>query len=696
MTDRVIRIIVDTGSGNRDLDALEDNLEDVEDQEKKTEQSTKALSRAFGALLAGLSLRELGQAADAYTNIGNRIRLVTDSQEELNTVQDELFALSQRTRTSLTATAELYSRTAIAVEELGASQRETIKFTEAVNQTLQISGATAAEAAGSTVQFAQGLAAGALRGEELNSVLEGNNRLARVLAKEFGVGVGQLRQLGEQGELTADRIFKAVLDAGPALNAEFQNINPTIEQTITTMGNFATLLVGSFNEAAGVTEGLTRLFTLNEESAAELAATIRSLGLDFREFVEVATVSVVNFAEAAGPRFAAVQAEIVKIIAALTRDEDLFREALAGQDAFKGEIDEITSRLDAEFDAIQRNNEERRKGLEARNADLDAPGTVRTGGETEISKEQQKVLDQQAKLIASLTQQARAVEIANRTGREYKDVLQELRIEALAAAGGTADFGDNALELAGRLQKAREEAELLKAEQRQLEADMERAAEITEESATAAERYAVALAELQDLLDRGLITPETFERAKDGLDDLDSATEDFFRRARENSQDILAELFAGGFDSLEDFGQAFAQMIQRLAAQALAAKIFESLLGSGNAGGGNNGASVASFFSSVFGGRQFGGGVQAGQPVNTGEGGRFNSEVFIPNVGGTVVPINQGRGGGISQPANVNFTAINALEDSEIIGAFQGGAGDQVLINRISVKRTAIRRALGV
>lgn len=697
MTDRVIRIIVDTGDGNRALVTLEDNLEGVERQEKRTTQSTNALGQAFRTLIAGLSLRELGRLADSYTTIQNRIRLVTDSQAELNNVQDEVFALAQRTRTDLTATADLYGRAARAVQDFGGSQADTLRFAEAVNQTLQISGATAAEAAGSTVQFAQGLAAGALRGEELNSVLEGNNRLARVLAKEFGVGIGQLRKLGEEGALTSDRIFKAVIEAGPELRAEFENITPTLEQTFTTLRNFGTLVVGSFNEAAGVTEGLNEIFSLTEEEAAELAATVRSLGLDFREFVEVATVAVVNFAETVAPRFGAVQAEIVKIIAALTRDEELFRAALEGQEEFEAEVDVIISRLDAEFEAIRRNNEERRKGLEERTVDLEAPGTgtgvaVAPG----LTEEQEKAREAQEKLIRSLQQTAEATEIANRTGREYKEVLQELQIQELATAGGNAEFADSALELAGRLQKAREEAQLLAEEERQLLRDQERAAEITADVATETEKYAIALADLQDLLDRGLISPETFERAKDRLDELGSETEDFFRRARENSQDILAEFFAGGFDSLDDFARAFGDMLLDLTSQALAANVFDAIFGKAGAGGGGSNPFV-DFFTGVFGGRQFGGGVQGGQAVNTGEGGRFGSEVFIPNVGGTVVPLGAGAGaGGSMAPPQVNLTNVSVLENSEIVGAFNDGSGDQVLLNRISVKRTAVRAALGI
>ena len=210
MAERVIRIILDANDLKAGLDQVKGKMKGVGDQTKKTGESMRALRSVAGGLLAALSIRELGRAADEYTNIGNRIRLVTDSTEEFNTVQAEVVALAQRTRTDLGATAELYARVARSTEDLGASQREVLTFTESVNQALQISGATAAEAGAGVIQFAQGLASGALRGDELRSVMEQMPRLASALADNLGISIGELRKLGEQGKLTSEAVFDAI------------------------------------------------------------------------------------------------------------------------------------------------------------------------------------------------------------------------------------------------------------------------------------------------------------------------------------------------------------------------------------------------------------------------------------------------------------------------------------------------------
>lgn len=701
MADRVIRIVLDTKQANSALDQLEGNLKDVDKESKSASKSANALGGAFRTLVAGLSIRELVQRADAFTTIGNRLRLVTDSTAEFNAVQDELIGIAQRTRSDLGATADLYARVARSTDELGRSQAETLRFTESVNQAIQISGATSQEAAAGVIQFSQGLASGALRGDELRSVLEQMPRLARALADGFGVSIGELRKLGEAGELAGEKIFDIILEAGPELNAEFEKVTPTMAQAITTVSNFATVVIGEFNEAAGITEGLVDIFKLTDEETQELGASVRSLALDFREFVEVATVAVANFVETVGPKFGAIQAEIIKIIAALTRDEDLFRAALEGQAEFEAELGVIQSKLDAEFEAIRRNNEERRKAAEDRDADLNAPGTrVDRGGavDPEDAKELERVRKAQEALLASLRQQTEALQIANTTGRDYRDVLQELKIEALAAAGADETFGEAALFAAGALQKQKEEAQALADEADRMQDDLDAAAELTLEARDAAEVYADELAEIQRLLGLGLITEDVADKSIANLDKVNDDLEDFFRRARENSQDILAGFLESGLQDLDEFGRAFAQMLLQLASQALAAGIFEAILGAQGGGGGNSTGGYLQAALSIFGGgRQFGGGVQAGQAVTTGEGGRFGAEVFVPNVGGNVVPINSGRGdlSGM-EPPTVNNTIVNTIDPGEITGAFQSGAGDNVLLNRISTRKNAFRKALGV
>ena len=79
-------------------------------------------------------------------------------------------------------------------------------------------------------QLGQALASGKLQGDELRSLLENMPVLAQALARELGVGIGQLREMGAAGQLTADRVFPALLAASEKINGEFDKMPPTMSR----------------------------------------------------------------------------------------------------------------------------------------------------------------------------------------------------------------------------------------------------------------------------------------------------------------------------------------------------------------------------------------------------------------------------------------------------------------------------------
>lgn len=186
----------------------------------------------FGSAITALGFKRLISgtisAADSYASLQGQLKLVTNSQEELNTVYNRALSLANETRQSTESTVKLYARLARSTEQLNLSQDQLFTITKAVNQSFIVSGASASEASSAILQLSQGLAAGALRGEELNSVLENSPRLARAIAEGLGVTIGQLREMGKEGELTAEAVTRALLKTAGTINDEFKDVPVTI------------------------------------------------------------------------------------------------------------------------------------------------------------------------------------------------------------------------------------------------------------------------------------------------------------------------------------------------------------------------------------------------------------------------------------------------------------------------------------
>jgi tape measure domain-containing protein len=170
---------------------------------------------------------------------------------------------------------------------------------------VQISGATAQEASNALIQFSQGLASGSLQGEELRSVLEQVPRLAfgiadglnlvakeeRAVAEETGnlgplieVTIGNLRKLGAEGELSTDKLIRALEKVSPTLAEEFRKLNRTSDQAFVQLRNSALKFVEELDEEIGQSEGFSFLIDQVKEFVEDARGRIPEIGDAFDIF----------------------------------------------------------------------------------------------------------------------------------------------------------------------------------------------------------------------------------------------------------------------------------------------------------------------------------------------------------------------------------------------------------------------------
>ena len=269
-----VRVVVDPSQARRGSRVVEGELNRVG---TAADRVGGLIRRAFAFVGVGVGVRELINLADTFTALQNRLRVVTNSTAELNDVTDQLFQIAQRTRSSFEGTVELYSRVALSARELGQSQETLLNFTESLNQALILSGATATEAQAGLIQFSQGLASGALRGDELRSVLEQLPVVADIIAQELGVTRGELRELGAEGAITADIIFRAFASAREELGQRFAKTVPTVSQSFQILRNAIIGVVGQFDAAVGPSRALSRAIVFlaeNIDTVARLSGTL--------------------------------------------------------------------------------------------------------------------------------------------------------------------------------------------------------------------------------------------------------------------------------------------------------------------------------------------------------------------------------------------------------------------------------------
>lgn len=257
---------------------------------KRADKAASSLTSSFGSLsrvatslMAILSVQQVSQYADAWTTLNNKLANAIRPSEKLVDVTERVFNITQQTRGSLDATASLYARLERATREYGTSADDLAKLTTIINQGFVVSGATAQEAENAIIQLSQGLASGALRGEEFNSVNEQGNRLIVALADSMGVGIGQMRQMAAAGKLTTDVVVNGLLSQGVTIGNEFANTTTTISQALQVAGNNITKFFGEnstvktgtaiFNDAViSVSENIGALSAILTAAAAVMGS----------------------------------------------------------------------------------------------------------------------------------------------------------------------------------------------------------------------------------------------------------------------------------------------------------------------------------------------------------------------------------------------------------------------------------------
>ncbi|MCM5819668.1 tape measure protein [Klebsiella pneumoniae] len=229
---------------NQRLDLMERGFDGTTRAVNNTERSMSSLSGVAVALAAALSVKQVSEYADAWATVNNKLANSLRPNEQLADVTERVFNITQQTRGSLDATASLYARLERATRQYGTSADDLAKLTTIINQGFVVSGATAQEAENAIIQLSQGLASGALRGEEFNSVNEQGNRLIVALADSMGVSIGEMRNMAAQGKLTTDVVVNGLLSQGAVIGKEFANTTTTISQALQVAGNNVTKFFG--------------------------------------------------------------------------------------------------------------------------------------------------------------------------------------------------------------------------------------------------------------------------------------------------------------------------------------------------------------------------------------------------------------------------------------------------------------------
>ncbi|MBV5334716.1 MAG: phage tail tape measure protein [Sulfuricurvum sp.] len=290
-----LEIVINTSANVDGIKKASSTLNDLEHATVGASKTTDTLTSSISSLktlIAGYSIKTLideyiGQA-DSMKLLDARLKLTSASMIEYHSQQKELLQIAKETHSSLQDETNLYVKLNVPLKALHATTMQVNAVTESFTKGLKIGGAATTEASSATLQFAQAMASGVLRGDEFNSIAENSPKLMEYMAKGMGVPQTALRQMAENGELSAGRVANALLKMTNQIDSDFKQMPVTVDQSLTDLKTNISVAISEFDKVHGVTASIAS----GIDSFSKSIANIDSSGIDkIAQSVEVLAVT---------------------------------------------------------------------------------------------------------------------------------------------------------------------------------------------------------------------------------------------------------------------------------------------------------------------------------------------------------------------------------------------------------------------
>jgi tape measure domain-containing protein len=223
---RYLKMNVDTTQAENNVSSLKESIESLKD----SLTGSFIIGNIFGDMIfnaieeIALIPSKLVEASDAYSDIMARINLVAGGQEQAIALNEQIYQSALKARGPYDVMADSVSKIAMTAKEAFPDPRTVVPFMENIQKLFNIGGTDIERQKDALLQLTQALGSGKLQGDELRSIAEAAPLIEKYIADYMGVSMGEIKQLGADGEITAEIIKNAILGATDEINKQFETI----------------------------------------------------------------------------------------------------------------------------------------------------------------------------------------------------------------------------------------------------------------------------------------------------------------------------------------------------------------------------------------------------------------------------------------------------------------------------------------
>jgi len=711
MVEYKIQVKVDASSAQKGAKDVEKALKGAERAGGGLE---KVLKQALGAFLGFKTVKGFANLAIEADDIADKLRIVTTGQENLIQVTEQLREISNAGAASLKTSAVAYQQLALASAELGKTQGELINFLGNLELTVRASGASIDESEAAVKALSYAMSTGEVSGRALKTILQDIPTVGDAIAQHLGVTRSGLKELGDQGKISAQDLF-AALEKVPPKTKELAEQNTGLQESYVSLKNELVLFVGEVDKTSGATSGATAAIDFLARSVRDLKVAYDEAANATERFhdrqnlfaQDIKTSPVVSI----GAGIVNIQRQIDNLLARPIQTEGT-RNMIARLRADLDKLGEKAEQVKAGIDAGVLNGlgeSKIRPKIIIPGQDEPGPGAkgaAPTPGGSQKSDvfvrqlEEKKLLNEEdvrrigfiEKVNAKLDDQLAATQALTGGDRDLALAQQLINAEqdkdVTKRTAVTQAMLDEFVAKAKLINASRDEAEaynIVFDAQEEYERRTKALIELEKKHPEAHKQIEQSLDSLRlAYLEKSTDMADGFERAflriKQEANDFASVADAAVNSFADNATDALTAFVTEGKGTFKDFADAVLVDLEKILIRFLVVQAITGIVGGPAAG------AIGSTAGNALSGKNANGGTeQPGRSYLVGENG---PEIHQPRVTGSTAPI----GGGAPQ---INLQVVNVKDEDEVPAAMSGGKFDRQIVNAIARNRDSVNKSLG-
>ena len=231
--------------------------------------------------LGAEGIKKVIEYSDSWRVLESRLKIVSDTAQEVSVSQEKLFDISQRTRTSVESNVSIYASLGNVLTDVEKKQFNLLNITETLSKGFALTGGSAEDSKNFVIQFGQAVDKNfKASSQELNTLITTAPALAKAISIELGgKAASDLKKFGEAGELSSEKVLNAVEKVSAGIAEQFDKMDLTVGQSLTKLDNAFLRYIGRNDAIMGGTSSLALGISNLADHFDEIAKTVDTVAL---------------------------------------------------------------------------------------------------------------------------------------------------------------------------------------------------------------------------------------------------------------------------------------------------------------------------------------------------------------------------------------------------------------------------------